>query len=237
MAIYRNIHLSFWTDNKVEDEFTPEDKYFYLYLLTNPQTNICGCYEISYSQMSHQTGYNKDTINRLLERFQKVHSVIKYSKDTKEVLILHWYKYNWNKSEKTLIGVENVAKHIKFKPFKDYVLKTVSSIRDEDFKEGDMEYEVEIKKCSLEKERMWRDFEIIYSHYPKKIGKARGYDYYKSWIKGRNISGEKIKLTNKQIWDAIEKYRIEVETFEKKFIKNFDTFMNKSILDYVEDLQ
>ena len=69
MAIYRNVQLSFWTDNKVEDDFTPEDKYFYIYLLTNPQTNICGCYEVSYSQMTRQTGYNKDTVNRLLERF------------------------------------------------------------------------------------------------------------------------------------------------------------------------
>ena len=56
MAVYRNVHLSFWTDNKVEDDFTPEDKYFYMYLLTNPQTNICGCYEVSYSQMTRQTG-------------------------------------------------------------------------------------------------------------------------------------------------------------------------------------
>ena len=51
MAIYRNVRLSFWTDNKVIDEFTPEDKYFYLYLLTNPQTNLCGCYETSYKSM------------------------------------------------------------------------------------------------------------------------------------------------------------------------------------------
>ena len=83
MAIYRNVQLSFWTDNKVEDDFTPEDKYFYLYLLTNPQTNICGCYEVSYSQMTRQTGYNKDTINRLLDRFEKVHGMIKYCKETK----------------------------------------------------------------------------------------------------------------------------------------------------------
>lgn len=131
MAIYRNVQLSFWTDNKVEDEFTPEDKYFYLYLLTNPQTNICGCYEVSYSQMAHQTGYNKDTINRLLERFEKVHNIIRYSKDTKEVLILHWHKYNWSKSEKVLTGVKNVAKHIKNSEFKDYVFSIVDSVKNE----------------------------------------------------------------------------------------------------------
>lgn len=131
MAIYRNIQLSFWTDNKVEDDFTPEDKYFYLYLLTNPQTNICGCYEVSYTQMSNQTGYNKDTINRLLDRFEKFHNIIRYSRDTKEILILNWYKYNWSKSEKTLVGVENVAKYIKSSSFKTYVLNIVNSIRND----------------------------------------------------------------------------------------------------------
>ena len=78
MAIYRNVQLSFWTDNKVEDEFTPEDKYFYLYLLTNPQTNICGCYEVSYNQTTRQTGYKRATIEKLIERLDKVHNVIKW---------------------------------------------------------------------------------------------------------------------------------------------------------------
>jgi hypothetical protein len=131
MAVYRSVHLSFWTDNKVEDDFTPEDKYFYIYLLTNPQTNICGCYEISYSQMTRNTGYNKDTIIRLLERFENVHKIIKFDKNTKEILILNWYKYNWSKSEKTLTGVENVAKHIKSEVFKKYVLDVVKCIRND----------------------------------------------------------------------------------------------------------
>lgn len=28
MAIYRNIQMAFWTDSKVIDDFTPEDKFF-----------------------------------------------------------------------------------------------------------------------------------------------------------------------------------------------------------------
>ena len=130
MAIYRNVQLCFWTDNKIEDEFTPEDKYFYLYLLTNPQTNICGCYEVSYNQLVNQTGYNKDTINRLLNRFENIHKVIKFSAATKEILVLHWYKYNWSKSEDTLKGVLKVAEHIKCEEFKKYVFSVVENIRD-----------------------------------------------------------------------------------------------------------
>lgn len=128
MAIYRNVQLSFWTDNKVEDEFTPEDKYFYLYLLTNPQTNICGCYEVSYSQLTNQTGYNKETVNRLLERFEKIHKVIRFNKNTKEILILNWYKYNWSKSPDVVKGVLKVAEHIKSKEFKKYVFDNIKSV-------------------------------------------------------------------------------------------------------------
>lgn len=86
MAVYRNVQLSFWTDSKIEDDFTPEDKYFYLYLITNPQTNICGCYQISYSQVTNQTGYNKETIKRLIERFENVHNVIRFCEDKRKSL-------------------------------------------------------------------------------------------------------------------------------------------------------
>ena len=122
MAVYRKVHLSFWTDPKVDDEFTPEDKYFYLYLLTNPHTNICGCYELGEKQCSRETGYNTETISRLIGRFQNVHDVIRYDSTTKEVLILNWYKYNWTKSEDLLKNVRTVASYIKSDVFKDYVL-------------------------------------------------------------------------------------------------------------------
>ena len=69
MALYRNIHLSFWQDTKVTDDFTPEDRYFYLYLLTNPHTNLCGCYEISMKQMANEMGYDAKKVIKLIERF------------------------------------------------------------------------------------------------------------------------------------------------------------------------
>ena len=129
MAIYRNVRLSFWTDNKVIDEFTPEDKYFYLYLLTNPQTNLCGCYEVSYKSMSEDTGYNKDTCLRLLKRFDEMHNVIKFNESTKEILILNWYKYNWSSSAKTITGVISAAKYIKCEKFRNYVLNVAESVK------------------------------------------------------------------------------------------------------------
>lgn len=246
MAIYRNVQLSFWTDNKVLDNFTPEDRFFYIYLLTNPQTNICGCYEFSYSEISRQMGYNKDVILRLLERFEKEHKVIKFNKENKEILILKWYKYNWSKSEKTLVGVENVTKHIKTQEFKDYVLKIVNSIRNQDTISNEracpMQSSVsdsvinnDINKLEKENE-LRKNFDIIYGSYPKKAGRTNGYSRYKAWVTtGRVVNGKRIKLTNQQIWNAIDKYKYEMNEAEKElqYYKNFDTFMGNSILDYI----
>ena len=139
MAVYRNVYLSFWSDPKVEDDFTPEDKFFYLYLLTNPQTNLCGCYEVSLSQMSKQTGYTKDTLLRLLERFEMMHEVIRFNKSTKEILILNWYKYNWSTSQATLKGVVKVASSIKCNEFKEYVLETVQQVASKSVSDFKME--------------------------------------------------------------------------------------------------
>ena len=130
MAVYRTIQLSFWTDSKVDDEFTPEDKYFYLYLLTNPHTNICGCYEIGERQFCRETGYNSETISRLISRFQNVHNVIRYDPKTKEVLILNWHKYNWTKSEDLKSNVRKVAATIKSDAFRDYVFSLVNASSD-----------------------------------------------------------------------------------------------------------
>lgn len=121
MAIYRNISMSFWTDSKVDDDFTPEDKYFYLYLLTNPHTNICGCFEISMKQMCRESGYNEDTVRRLLDRMEHQHGVLRYSPATKEILIVNWHKYNWPCTNGGLSAVYTVAKSVKDKSFRDYL--------------------------------------------------------------------------------------------------------------------
>lgn len=121
MALYRTIQTAFWSDAKVADEFTPEDKFFYLYLFTNPHTNLCGCYEISKKQVSWETGYSIDTIDRLLNRFETIHKVIVFSEQTKEILIINWHKYNWTKSADFRKAIAKEIKEIKNADFKQYL--------------------------------------------------------------------------------------------------------------------
>ena len=130
MAIFRNIQMSFWTDSKVVDEFTPEDRYFYLYLLTNPHTNLCGCYEVSIKQMSDETGYTKEVIKLLLDRFEKSHNVIRYSNQTKEILLLHWNRFNWTKSPKFQKPLITQIENIKDLAFRNYLVDIFNSASD-----------------------------------------------------------------------------------------------------------
>lgn len=122
MAIYRTVSMSFWTDSKVVDDFTPEDKYFYLYLFTNPHTNLCGCYELSIKQVELETGYSKDAIYNLIKRFESVHDVVRYSKKTKEILLINWSKYNWTTSDKFRKPLARELENIKERKFREYLV-------------------------------------------------------------------------------------------------------------------
>ena len=113
MAKYRSIQTLFWSDSKIIDDFTPEDRYFYLYLLTNEKSNQIGCYELSIKQMCRDTGYNEETIRKLLDRFEKILHVIYYDTKTKEIFLKNWYKYNWLDSDKTRVCIEKEFSSIK----------------------------------------------------------------------------------------------------------------------------
>ena len=197
MAYYRQIYTTFWTDAKVADDFTPEDKYFYLYLLTNAHTNLCGCYEISKKQISNDTGYTIDVVARLLDRMQNVHGIAAYSDSTKELLLYNWHKYNWSKSDKVLKGVASEYDRIKCPEFRqeiydllsEYgypidtlcipytypmhtsvtvtVTNTVTDSNTDTVSNNNSNDDIEI----IDDEVIITDFDRFWEEYPKKVGK------------------------------------------------------------------
>lgn len=126
MALYRNIHCAFW-----EDAFfmslTPEEKYFYLYLLTNPKTSQCGIYELPYQVAEFQTGYNRDTVVKLIQRFVD-YGKIKYHEPTKEVYLINWIKFNWNSSPKVVKFIQKEIQNVKYTPFVRAFLTTCADL-------------------------------------------------------------------------------------------------------------
>lgn len=100
MAKFRQVYTEFWEDPKVQEEFTPEDRYFYLYLLTNPRTTQIGIYQITKKQIAFELGYSTESINALIDRFENHHKLIKYNLETREIAIKNWGRYNFNKAGK-----------------------------------------------------------------------------------------------------------------------------------------
>ena len=259
VAVRRVVDTDFWNDSKVSDLFSAEDKYFMLYLLTNPHTTQLGIYVLSISKAANELGYSKDVVKVLLERFQNKYELIKYNEITNEVAIKNFLRHSIVKGGKPVMDcLLKEEKKIKDKELLTYIFNNLNNYNDtlnttvkefityisniyniNIYNDNDNERIVPriVDESSNVLEELENNFKIIYDSYPKKVGKSKGYEYYLGWLKGRKISGRTIRLTNKQIWQAIANYKREIDKNETElqYIKQFDTFMNKSILDYVGD--
>lgn len=126
MAIYRNVHMAFWTDAKIAD-YTPEQKLLFLYLLTNPHTNLCGCYEIAIKQIAFETGYTPAKVETLIDELQQK-QVVYYNRDTNEMLVTNWGRYNWTTSDKFIKAIQAEFERVKHQPFREYLEKMAEGI-------------------------------------------------------------------------------------------------------------
>lgn len=131
MAIFRQVHTDFWIDSKVQDTFTANDRYFMLFLLTNPATNMIGCYEMSKKNIAYYMGFDHEKnwetkISSLIDRFVRVHKIIMYDEATKEILILNWAKFNWANNPKYFPKMKNELQSVKSSLYRDILSKKLS---------------------------------------------------------------------------------------------------------------
>jgi uncharacterized phage protein (TIGR02220 family) len=117
MAKFRQVHTTFWQDDFVLD-LTPEEKYFYLYLMTNQKTTQIGIYTLPVRVIEFESGYNRETVEKLIARFVEYGKVL-YNKSTKELMLLQWIKYNYINSPSVLKCMEKELLEVKHKPFID----------------------------------------------------------------------------------------------------------------------
>ena len=90
----RVVSVEFWKDDKVLDNFSPEDKLFMLYLLTNPQSTQIGVYNINKKTMAYELGYSIETITVLLDRFEHTYGMIRYNPETHEIAIKNYLRHS-----------------------------------------------------------------------------------------------------------------------------------------------
>jgi len=159
---YRKIHDSFWTDPDIE-ELTPEQRYFYLYLLTNPACNQIGLFEFSIRRAVFETGYNRETIEKLLDHFESL-GKIKVSRETKEIVICNFYHHNKSNSPKVITHVQQLLSNVKDRSLirSIYSIDTVSQEEKEEEEEKTKEEEKTIT-IREDKERVYNGLLAIWN--------------------------------------------------------------------------
>lgn len=260
MSVKRVVDTDFWNDSKVSDLFSAEDKYFMLYLLTNPHTTQLGIYELSITKASNELGYSKDVVRVLLERFENKYGLIKYNEITNEIAIKNFLRHSIIKGGKPVMDcLLKEEKKVKDKSLLNYIFNNLSGYGDTlntTVKEFINNINININNNDNDNERivprivdessksvlaeLEKNFETIYKIYPKKKGKTEAFKRYKLWVTtGKEVNGRKRKLSNKIIWDAIVKYKNEMESknTELQYYKDFSTFMGNAILDYVDETE
>lgn len=118
MAKFRQIQTDFWSNPYVQEEMTPEDKFFYLYLMTNEKSTQIGIYKITKKQIAFDMGYSIESVGNLLKRFMEQHKLIKYDSETREIILLEWSKTSLNKGGK---------------PFEDLISSELKEVKQKEF--------------------------------------------------------------------------------------------------------
>ena len=128
MGIKRIVDVDFWNDDKVLEMFSPEDKLFMLYLLTNPHTTQLGIYAINVKHFAFELGYSTDTIKVLLDRFENKYKIIKYDHKTKEVAIRNFLVFSIVKGGKPVFDcLTRELKAVKSADLIAYVYENLSN--------------------------------------------------------------------------------------------------------------
>ncbi len=109
MSTQRYISTGFWDDEWIQT-LDPSEKLLYLYLMTNPLTNIAGVYKITSRRVSFDTGFNNDTINNIMGKFMKAgkaHRVGEY------IVLPSWPQHQaWHKSDRIKQGIESLLREL-----------------------------------------------------------------------------------------------------------------------------
>lgn len=108
MAKQRYIDTKFWTDNYIQS-IDPKVRYFYLYILTNPLTNISGSYEISLRTMEFDTGYPMDTLSYCIDTLSKDKKIIYFNG---WIRIINFVKHQSTTSQKVISGINECISKI-----------------------------------------------------------------------------------------------------------------------------
>ena len=218
----RSVNTKFWDDPFIE-ELTSSEKLLFLYLLTNPLTNLLGIYEITIKRISYDTGLSQEIIRKGLERFETVKKVFF---DDNYIILLNFLK-NQNLNSNMKIAAKREYNNLPNSLKINYLLNDsewFGMVRNGSGTIREIEVEVEVEKeIENEYEKSDFDFDLFWNLYDKKVGDKN--KLQKKWNKLTELEKE-------TALNYIPKYKESQP--DKQFRKNPETFLNnKSWFDEI----
>lgn len=241
----RMVDTNLWNNEDIIENFTAEDKYFWLYLLTSPHNNICGVFKNSPTLIARDMGLHKDTIVNLVYRFEKIHNLIFFDKDTNEILILNWFKFNWTKSPKLLTMIEKEVSSVKSESVRQLLSERVQSIfgvKESDTVSIGYRYPTNtntntniINNNIVTNEEIDTYFNTIYDVYPRKVSKLQAKETFEHKLRGldKEEATNKARLIYVLLTKQNEFWKAENDGQGRKVehIPYFSTWANANIED------
>lgn len=103
----RSINTKFWDDSYII-ELETKEKLLFLYLLSNPLTNLAGVYEITFKKISFDTGLELKEVKEIFSKFEKDKKII-YSNG---FIIIKNFLKNQSCNETMLKNVEKTVNQL-----------------------------------------------------------------------------------------------------------------------------
>ena len=124
---------TFWTSPTFKD-YSAKDKYLLFYLLSNPHSNFCGCYQIHPAQIAEETGLARDDILTGLQRLAEGNAIC-FSEMTNELLIGDGLRQSFISSPRMEKRLRKEIGRIRHPVFRIFVRAEFLRLKDNDAQE------------------------------------------------------------------------------------------------------
>ena len=233
MSTQRYISTSFWDDGWIQS-IDPSEKLLYLYLMTNPLTNIAGIYKITDKRIHDDTGFSVDMLHRLLGRFEQAKKAYRFGE---YIILPNWPKHQKWREKKTIeTGIRKILAElpnsIRDKAIKVGYLYPIDTVPisypyspsyldlDSDI---DLDIDTDTDKSSAtppKRDENEESFKTFYDAYPRKEARGQALKAYNATIR-KGISAEAI-LDRLLVYKA----RLEKSGTERQFMRLPATFLH-----------
>ena len=128
LSNYRSVSKNFFMDKKVRGLSETEKMVFLFILIDGRYTQDFGVCFASLEDIASALGISSEKVLQAIHKLQNL-NMLRYDEDTDEILIVHFYKYNWQKNNerfgKGLIKKTGIIQNSGFRQYVEHMITEV----------------------------------------------------------------------------------------------------------------